>query len=158
MLDDATRDEYDVIIAWRESRLYRGLRAMLTVLEIVQDYKIEILLAKETLDSNIAPVRAWAVQMELDGMKARMGRGVRARLQAGKANTGQDRYGYLRIGDKIQVVQEEAVWVREIFEWHNQGIPLPQIRERLSFVAYRSQRKTKLAQLAILAANLALEY
>jgi DNA invertase Pin-like site-specific DNA recombinase len=35
MLKDATRDEFDVIIAWREDRLYRGLRAMLTVLETV---------------------------------------------------------------------------------------------------------------------------
>ncbi|MBI3164439.1 MAG: recombinase family protein [Chloroflexi bacterium] len=63
MLKDAARDEFDVILAWREDRLYRGLRSMLTVLEIVQDYKIEILLAKENFDSKIAPVRAWAAQM-----------------------------------------------------------------------------------------------
>jgi DNA invertase Pin-like site-specific DNA recombinase len=131
MLKDATRDEFDVIIAWREDRLYGGLRAMLTVLETVQDYKIEILLAKETFDSNIASVRACAAQMELDGMKERVGMGVKARLKAGKANTGQDRYGYLRISDKIHVVEEEAVWVRKIFEWYNQGVPFSQIRERL---------------------------
>jgi len=56
MLRNATRDEFDVILAWREDRLYRGLRSMLTVLETIQDYKIEILLAKETFDSKIA---AW---------------------------------------------------------------------------------------------------
>ncbi len=131
MLKDATRDEFDIILAWREDRLYRGLRSMLTVLEIIQDYKIEILLAKETFDSKITPVRAWAAQMELDGMKERMGMGVKARLKAGKANTGQDRYGYIRIGEKIHVVEEEAGWVRKIFEWYNQGISLSQIRERL---------------------------
>ncbi len=58
MLKDASRDEFDVILAWREDRLYRGLRSMLTVLETVQDDKIEILLAKETFDSTIAPIRA----------------------------------------------------------------------------------------------------
>lgn len=131
MLKDATRDEFDIILAWREDRLYRGLRSMLTVLEIVQDYKIEILLAKENFDSKVAPVRAWAAQMELDGMKERMGMGVKARLKAGKANAGQDRYGYLRIGDNIHIVETEAVWVRKIFEWYNQGVPLLQIRERL---------------------------
>ena len=131
MLKDATKDEFDVIIAWREDRLYRGLRAMLTVLETVQENKIEILLVKDNFDAKIAPVRAWAAQMELDGMKERMGMGVKARLKAGKANTGQDRYGYLRIGDKIHIVEEEAVWVRRIFEWYNQGVPLLQIRERL---------------------------
>ena len=131
MLNDATRDKFDVILAWREDRLYRGIRAMLTVLETVQDYKIEILLVKETFDPKIAPIRAWVAQMELDGMKERLGMGVKARLKAGKANTGQDRYGYLRIGDKIHVVEEEADWVRRIFEWYNQGVPLSQIRERL---------------------------
>jgi DNA invertase Pin-like site-specific DNA recombinase len=88
MLKDATRDEFDVIIVWREDMLYRGLRSMLIVLETIQDYKIEILLAKESFDSKITPVRAWAVQVELDGMKERMGMGVKARLKAGKANTG----------------------------------------------------------------------
>ena len=131
MLKDATRDEFDVILAWREDRLYRGLRSMLTVLETIQEYKIEILLAKETFDSKIAPIRAWAAQMELDGMKERMTMGVKARLKAGKANTGQDRYGYVRIGDKIIIVDEEAGWVRKTFEWYNQGISLSQIREKL---------------------------
>jgi len=131
MLKDAARDEFDVILAWREDRLYRGLRSMLTVLEIVQDYKIEIMLARETFDPEITPIRAWAAQMELDGMKERMGMGVKARLKAGKANTGQDRYGYVRIDGIIQVVEKEAEWVRKIFEWYNQNVPLSQIRETL---------------------------
>jgi site-specific DNA recombinase len=131
MLKDASNDEFDVIIAWREDRLYRGLRAMLTVLETVQAYQIEILLAKENFDSSIVPVRAWAAQLELDGMKERMGMGVKARLKAGKANSGQDRYGYLRIGDKIHILEDEAKWVRNIFAWYNQGVPLLQIRQKL---------------------------
>lgn len=131
MLKDASKNEFDVILAWREDRLYRGLRSMLTVLETVQDYKIEILLVRENFDPKITPVRAWAAQMELDGMKERLGMGVKARLKAGKANTGQDRYGYIRLGENIHVVKEEAVWVPRIFEWYNQGISLAQIRERL---------------------------
>jgi site-specific DNA recombinase len=131
MLKDAARDEFDVILAWREDRLYRGLRSMLTVLETIQKYKIEILLAKETFNPQLAPIRAWAAQMELDGMKERMGMGVKARLKVGKANTGQDRYGYSRVGEKIHIVEEEADWVRKIFGWYNQGISLSQIRERL---------------------------
>jgi DNA invertase Pin-like site-specific DNA recombinase len=58
MLKDAMRDEFDIILAWREDRLYRGPRSIVTVLETVQEYKIEILLAKQTFDSIIAPVRA----------------------------------------------------------------------------------------------------
>ena len=131
MLKDATRDEFDVILAWREDRLYHGIRAMLMVLETVQDYKIDILLAKENFDSKIAPVRAWVAQMELDGMKERMEMGVKARLKAGKANTGQDRYGYIRIRENIHIQKTEAKWVRNIFAWYIQKTPLMQIRKRL---------------------------
>lgn len=131
MLKAATRDTFDVILAWREDRLYRGIRAMLTVLETIQDYKIEILLAKEIFDSKIAPIRAWVAQMELDGMKERMEMGVKARLKAGKANTGQDRYGYIRIDENIRLVEEEAKWVRNIFDWYIQKTPLNQIRKHL---------------------------
>jgi len=59
MLKDAARDKFDIILAWREDRLYRGIRAMLMVLETVQDYHIDILLAKENFDPKIAPIRAW---------------------------------------------------------------------------------------------------
>ena len=131
MLKAASRDIFDVILAWREDRLYRGIRAMLTVLETVQDYKVEILLAKENFDPRIAPIRAWVAQMELDGMKERMEMGVKARLKAGKANTGQARYGYIRIGENIHLLEEEAKWVRNIFDWYIQKIPLNQIRNRL---------------------------
>jgi site-specific DNA recombinase len=131
MLRDASKGEFDVILAWREDRLYRGMRSMLMVLDAIQKYKLTVLLAKETFDPKIAPLRAWVAQMELNGMKERMNMGVKARLKSGKANTGQDGYGYVRIGEKINIVEEEAVWVRKIFEWYTQGVSLLQIRERL---------------------------
>jgi len=131
MLNAAARDEFDIILAWREDRLYRGMRAMLLVLETIQDHKVNVMLARETFDPKIAPLRAWVAQMELDGMKERMTMGVKARLKSGKANTGQDRYGYQRQGDQIVLVEEEAFWVRKIFEWYLDGCRLMEIRDRL---------------------------
>lgn len=131
MLSAAARDEFDIILAWREDRLYRGMRAMLLVLETIQEHKVSVMLARETFDPKIAPLRAWVAQMELDGMKERMTMGVKARLKSGKANTGQDRYGYQRIDDQIVVVEEEAYWVRKIFEWYLDGYRLMEIRDRL---------------------------
>ena len=45
--------------------------------------------------------------------------------------TGADRYGYMRIGDVIEVVEEEAYWVRQIFAWYVDGVPILEIRKRL---------------------------
>ena len=64
-------------------------------------------------------------------MQERMTMGVIARLKTGKANTGQDRYGYVRIGEQIHILEEEAKWVRQIFAWYSQKISLLQIRKRL---------------------------
>jgi DNA invertase Pin-like site-specific DNA recombinase len=131
MLRDAAQGQFDTIIAWREDRLYRGMRAMLSVLEMIQEHEIDVLLAKETFDLKMAPLKAWVAGMELDGIKERMTMGVKARLRAGKANTGQDRYGYKRNGEVIEVVEEEAFWVRQLFDWYIQGTPIPEMRRRL---------------------------
>jgi len=131
MLKDAAAGKFSIILAWREDRLYRGMRAMLYVLETVQEHKIEIVLARETFDAKIAPLKAWVAGMELEGMKERMTMGVKARLRAGKANTGQDRYGYRRNGEKIEIVEDEAHWVRQLFRWYNERVPINEIRRRL---------------------------
>jgi DNA invertase Pin-like site-specific DNA recombinase len=131
MLRDAADDQFDVILAWREDRLYRGMRAMLLVLETIQQNNISIMLALETFDPATAPLKAWLAQTELENIKERMTMGVKARLKAGKANSGQDRYGYQRVGEKIEIVPEEAKWVRQIFAWHIERIPLKTMRKRL---------------------------
>ncbi len=131
MLNDAAQGHFDIILAWREDRLYRGMRAMLLVLETIQENKITIMLARETFDAKIAPLKAWVAGMELDGIKERMTMGVKARLRAGKANAGRDRYGYQRNGEVIEVVEDEAKWVQQIFAWYNERVPILEIRRRL---------------------------
>jgi DNA invertase Pin-like site-specific DNA recombinase len=131
LLRDAQKGSFDTIIAWREDRLYRGLKSMIQVLDVIQGNKLNVLLAKEHFDQQMAPIKAWVGQMELDGMRERMSMGVKARLKAGKANTGQDRYGYKRNGEVIEVVEEEAKWVRQVFDWYVQKVPLLEIRRRL---------------------------
>jgi DNA invertase Pin-like site-specific DNA recombinase len=131
MLRDAADDQFDVILAWREDRLYRGMRAMLLVLEAIQQHKLTVLLARETFDLATAPLKAWLAQVELEHIKERMTMGVKARLRAGKANSGQDRYGYCRKGEVIEIIPEEAQWVRQIFEWYIEGVPMKTMRKHL---------------------------
>lgn len=131
MLRDASDDQFDVILAWREDRLYRGMRAMLLVLETIQQNNLTIMLAQETFDPATAPLKAWLAQVELENIKERMTMGVKARLKAGKANSGQDRYGYRRVGARIEVVPEEAEWVRQIFAWYIERVPFKVMRQRL---------------------------
>lgn len=52
-------------------------------------------------------------------------------MRAGKANTGQDRYGYKRNGKIIEAVEEEAEWVRQIFTRYLSKVKIQEIRQRL---------------------------
>jgi len=131
MLEAAASREFGNILAWREDRLYRGMRAMLLVLDAFQEYDFDIAFARDNFDPKMAPLKAWLAQMELDAMRERMTMGVKRRLRDGKANTGQDRYGYRRNGEVIEIVEEEAAWVKQIFEWYTQRVPMQEIRRRL---------------------------
>lgn len=131
LLKDCAEGNVQCIIAWKEDRLYRGLKAMLGVLEVVQLHRVKVHLVKESFDEKLAPLKAWMAQMELDSMRERMDMGVKARLKAGKANCGQDRYGYKRVGEFIEVVPEEAEWVIKIYQWYAEGVSVGEIRDRL---------------------------
>jgi len=82
---DAAAGRFGYMIAWREDRLYRSMRAMLSVLDTIQDHHIQVLLARETFDPMMAPLKAWVASMELKGMRRTHEYGVKARLRNGKA-------------------------------------------------------------------------
>lgn len=133
MLEDAKQGRFDIILAWREDRLYRGMRPMLTVLETIQEHKIDVILAKETFDAKMTPVKAWVAGLELEAIHERTAMGKRGRLRKGKGWGGQVRYGYALAedGDGLEIVEEEARWIRKIYRWYLEGVPYMTIRERL---------------------------
>src|SRR5262245_16542257 len=57
MLRDGAAGDFDIILAWKEDRLYRGLRPMLFVLEAIQEYHLDVMLARETFDAKMAPIK-----------------------------------------------------------------------------------------------------
>ncbi len=57
--------------------------------------------------------------------------GVKARLKAGKANTGADRYGYQRIGDRIVVLESRSVLGKAdlclVYQWRSNDGTSPKV-------------------------------
>jgi site-specific DNA recombinase len=131
IIADADKKMFDVIIAWREGRLYRGMRPMLDVIECIEKNKIEVELVKEVFDSRMAPVKAWAARMELEAKNDRLLMGMSNGLEKGLAWSNPPPYGYKRVNGKTIVNEEEAQWVRQVFEWYASGINMFEIRRRL---------------------------
>jgi DNA invertase Pin-like site-specific DNA recombinase len=135
MLADARAGRFDVIVAWREDRLYRSSRPMVDVIDMLDETKVDIELVKETFDKRIAPVKAWAGKMELDAKHDRFMMGVAGRLEKGLGWNNPAPYGYQRIASGAEagtfvVLPEEAQWIQKLFRWYAEGVALLEIRRR----------------------------
>ncbi len=131
LLADGHNQYFDVIVAWREDRLYRGYRPMLDVLDCIDETGIDIELVKETFDKRIAPVKAWAARMELDAKHDRFMMGVAGRLAQGKAWNGGTPYGYEVVDDQFVIDEAESIWVQRMWQWFGDGESGISIRRKL---------------------------
>jgi DNA invertase Pin-like site-specific DNA recombinase len=132
MLKDAYAGHIDVIVAWREDRLYRSYRPMLDVLDCIDETGIDIELVKEHFDKAIAPVKAWAAKMELDAKHDRLLMGVAGqRLARGKPWNNQPPYGYRRVDGVYKEHPHEAEWIQKLFQWYAEGVAIREIRRRM---------------------------
>lgn len=132
MIADGHAGKFDVILAWREDRLYRTLRPMLEVSDLLDDTKITIELVKETFDQSLMWLKAGMARMELQARHDRLAMGVAGRLAKGIAWTNTVPYGYGRTKDGQYVVNpEEAQWVQAIFRWYGENVTIHEIRRRL---------------------------
>lgn len=145
MLRAAEAGEFDVIVAWKEDRLYRGMYAALPLVEVLDECRnnLAVELVKETFDRSMLEIKAAIAKIELDNIRDRMLMGRRVRLERGEVPGGELRYGYEKSDDRRLIVNEaEAGVVRQVFEWYNQGENNMEIRRRLN-AADVSPRKSK---------------
>ena len=143
LLADCRAGKIQVIVAWREDRLYRSYRPMLDVLDCIEDSDIDIELVKETFDKRLAPVKAWAAKMELDAKHDRFVMGVKGKLSQGKTVFFTPPYGYGKDDTNSFIPDDtEAKWLRNIWQWYADGLAVKEIRERL-VVGGASQRREK---------------
>jgi DNA invertase Pin-like site-specific DNA recombinase len=145
MLKAAEAGDFDVIVAWKEDRLYRGMYAALPLVEVLDECRsnLAVELVKETFDRSMLEIKAAIAKIELDNIRDRMLMGRRVRLERGEVPGGELRYGYEKSDDRRLIVNEaEVVVVCQVFEWYNQGENNMEIRRRLN-AADVSPRKGK---------------
>lgn len=149
MLADAKAGKFDVIIAWRHDRLYRGLSPMMYIFDRLRDTEVEIELVMETFDKRVAPILAWAAGEELAARRERTAMGMKGRLASGRiaGGSGGVPFGYIyhKETGTYTVNEEEAVWVRKMFQWFGEGLAVHEIRRRLieAGVPQKQNRKRK---------------
>ena len=133
MLADARAEKFDVIIAWREDRLYRGLYPAALVNEVLEETDVDIELVREQFDKKMMGIKASLGKMERDAIAERVQMGMGARLRSGKTQFATPIYGYdysVEAG-ALTINKVEAEIVRHIWRWFADGIGQNMIRRRL---------------------------
>ncbi len=135
MLNAAQDEEFDIIVAWKEDRLYRGMYAALPLAEVLDERRndLRVELVKETFDRQMLGIKAAIAKLELDNIRDRMIMGRKVRIERGEPAGGPVKYGYLKDENKRLILHEaEASIIRKIFDWYIQGENNMEIRRRLN--------------------------
>lgn len=130
MLKAAANGEFDVIVEWKEDRLARGIGSAGALNDVLDKAGVEVV--NGTFDKRMFGILAIAAGWESDNIKQRMAMGVTAKLRRGEVWDQHRRYGY-GLDDEHRLIpdEERAPWVRQIFRWYTERLPVAEIRRRL---------------------------
>jgi site-specific DNA recombinase len=136
MMEAAARGEFNVILVFHTSRLWRNRKERAEGIEILRKAGISVEATKgPSLDMSTAYGRGLAGllgefdTMETEVKSERQVLAAKARAQAGMAPLGTRLRGYTTAGE---IIEAEAAIVRDIFAWFHAGGSLRSIAARLS--------------------------
>jgi site-specific DNA recombinase len=144
MLTAARNGEFDVIVAWKEDRLYRGMYAAIPFSEVLDELgkRLEVDLVRETFDRKMLGIKAALGKIESDNIRERMIMGKRVHLERGEMQLGGDqvKYGYCKVNGRLEIDKAEAATVRKIFDWYIAGERLNAIISRLNMLGVPTRK------------------
>ncbi|WP_158251642.1 recombinase family protein [Cryobacterium sp. M91] len=116
------------IVVWHTDRLYRRVRDLVELVELAEKHALRILTVKAgDLDLNnaagrmMAQILGAAARYEVEQKGARQVAANVQRANAGVWQFSNRPYGYERVGGKVQIVEHEAVVLREAYESYLAG-------------------------------------
>ena len=116
MVEDGKSGRYQRIVCHGLDRLCRGLTPLVPILELVDDYGIEVEGVNQLVSKESLALPGVIGKMENDQMRERTTKGRRDAARQGRVPTGSLPYGYHVDEDGRPLVNEdEAAVIREIF-------------------------------------------
>ncbi len=129
MMDDARAKLFDIILVYKLDRLFRSNRHMYNTLAEFEDLGIQFASVTESFDTTTAMGKAYLgmastfAEWERNTFMERSRDGMRKAIQSGQYSGGIIPYGYQLNPDtkKLEINEEEAKVVRQIFYWINEN-------------------------------------
>lgn len=128
LLEDCKAGKIGKVIVYKFDRLARELSVSLWIESVFKRYDVELFAVEDPeIDMNDPLQRAFR---RLIDIFAELERSIiTSRLRAGRDNnarnglrgSGPISFGYVKVGDKLEIEQTEAEYVRKIFRWFVRG-------------------------------------
>ncbi len=140
MIDDAKNDKIDMIITKSISRFARNVVDTLKYVRLLREHNVDVYFEKENihtldLDSEmfLTFYSAFA-QAESESISQNVKIGLKAKMKRGELVGNCCCYGYKRGKEKgtLEIVEEQAEVVRDIFNWYISGLGYKCIAKKLN--------------------------
>ena len=144
MMIDAKEGKFDMIAVWKIDRLSRNLSHLLSTFETLQNHKVGFFSLKENIDFTW-PIGKLTFQIfgalaefERETIKTRTKEGKMTSARLGNYVLNKTPYGYKKEdlekkrNRSLEVIDSEAVWVKQIYEEFIWGKSLEQIAKILN--------------------------
>lgn len=121
MMEQIKAGGIDVLLVYRLDRLTRSVSDLYTILNMLEEYNCMFRSATEIYDTTNAMGRlfitlvAAIAQWERENTSERVKMAIEKKVKLGKWKGGTPPYGYQVANGQLQIVEEEAAIVREIF-------------------------------------------
>lgn len=118
MLADGRAGQFDVVVAWKEDRLCRGIKAGSVLYEFLTETRVQVELVKETFDLRMLGIKSALSGIEVENIRERVIMGQVGRMEKGLPHGGRTPRGYIAVrGDngRAQAYEFDPQW-REFFD------------------------------------------
>lgn len=147
LIKDARLRKFDVVVFYKLDRLVRSVKDLHELLQLFDQYDVKIRSITEVFDTTSALGRffltlvAAMAQWERETISERVLLNMKQKAKEGERNGAKPPYGYKLVQSKLEIIEEEAAIVREMFRLYKKGNGLAYISKYLQ--TFKLQKSTR---------------
>lgn len=144
LLNEIKAENIDAVVVHKLDRLTRDIKDLYELLQLFEEKNVKLVSISEKIDTSSAMGRMFVFMLGIfaqwyrENLAEEVTKGMRKRAQKGLHNITVNLYGYVREADgALTIKEEEAKWVRWIFEKYVSGVGSTNIAKQLNELGIR---------------------
>ena len=148
MMEDCRSGKIDRILVKSISRFARNTKESLAAVRELKSLDVSVYFEEQNIDTaqatgeTLTAVFSALAQKESEAISERMRHSYQMRMQRGTFSTHCAPYGYRLVKNRLEVIEEEAVIIRQIFDRYLSGISMEDIAKEITALGIPTKQNT----------------